>query len=74
MTRTRTPPRGWRLTAAAGLLPGDEVTETGTSDGPTYLVANVDVERRLLVLDDGVEVPLGPPHALVLARRPSPRS
>ena len=59
--------RLWRLTAPVDLLPGDEVTETGTPDGPNCLVARVDTVRRLLVLDDGIEVPLRPPTARVLA-------
>ena len=54
------------------LLPGDEVTGTGTPDGPAYTVDRVDTARGLLVLDDGTEVPLGSPTDRVLARRPVP--
>ena len=63
------PPNRCRLTAPVDLLPGDEITETGTPDGPTYVVARVDPGRGLLVLDEGVEVPLGPSSGRVLARR-----
>ena len=72
MTGTQTTPPGWRLAAPVDLHPGDETTETVTPVGPTYPVARVDTVRRLLVLDDGIKVPLGAPTALVLARRPTP--
>ena len=63
-------PADWQPTAPGDLHPGDENTETGTPDGPTYTVARVDTARRPLVLDDGIEVPFGAPTARVLAWRP----
>lgn len=70
MTEPSTPHgHGRRPAAPVDLLPGDEVTGTGTPAGPAHLVVRGDAVRGLPVLDEGVEVST----ARVLARRPARR-
>lgn len=49
---------GWQDVPARALLPGDEITETSTPDGAIYTVVRLDQESGVLVVNEGVAVPV----------------
>ncbi|CAN7368023.1 hypothetical protein [Knoellia sp. LjRoot47] len=52
--------------AVVALTPGDLITEIDTPGGPWYLIRRVDLERGVIVFQDGIEIPIEPGNSRVL--------
>jgi hypothetical protein len=61
MRRTSGPPGSATVEVCPvkDVVPGDEITEVGTPEGPFYRVHYVDWRVPALIVEEGVEVPFG---------------